>query len=76
LPQVATALLSRGAVTKIVVTTGSVQPVTSVTVGSQVSGTVSWLGADFNSIVQKGQIIARSIRRSSKRRWLRRAAAS
>jgi HlyD family secretion protein len=59
LPQVATALLSRGAVTKIVVTTGSVQPVTSVTVGSQVSGTVSWLGADFNSIVQKGQIIAR-----------------
>jgi HlyD family secretion protein len=28
-------------------------------VGSQVSGTVSWLGADFNSIVKKGQIIAR-----------------
>jgi HlyD family secretion protein len=36
-----------------------VQPVTSVTVGTQVSGTVSWLGADFNSIVQSGQIIAR-----------------
>jgi HlyD family secretion protein len=59
LPQVTTAVLSRGAVTKIVVTTGSVQPVTSVSVGSQVSGTVSWLGADFNSIVKKGQIIAR-----------------
>ncbi len=59
LPQVTTVVLSRGAVTKIVVTTGSVQPVTSVSVGSQVSGTVSWLGADFNSIVQKGQIIAR-----------------
>jgi HlyD family secretion protein len=59
LPQVTTAVLSRGAVTKIVATTGTVQPVTSVTVGSQVSGTVSWLGADFNSIVQKGQIIAR-----------------
>ncbi len=59
LPQVTTAVISRGAVTKIVATTGTVQPVTSVTVGSQVSGTVSWLGADFNSIVQKGQIIAR-----------------
>jgi len=59
LPQVTTAVLSRGAVTKVVVTTGSVQPVTSVSVGSQVSGTVSWLGADFNSIVRKGQVIAR-----------------
>ncbi len=59
LPQVTTAVLSRGAVTRIVVTTGSVQPVTSVSVGTQVSGTVSWLGADFNSIVRKGQIIAR-----------------
>jgi len=59
LPQVTTAVISRGAVTKAVATTGTVQPVTSVTVGTQVSGTVSWLGADFNSIVQKGQIIAR-----------------
>jgi HlyD family secretion protein len=59
LPQVTTAALSRGAITKIVVTTGSVQPVTSVSVGSQVSGTVSWLGADFTSIVKKGQVIAR-----------------
>jgi HlyD family secretion protein len=59
LPQVTTAAVSRGAVTKIVATTGTVQPVTSVSVGTQVSGTVAWLGADFNSIVQKGQIIAR-----------------
>jgi HlyD family secretion protein len=59
LPQVTTAVLSRGAVTKTVATTGTVQPVTSVSVGTQVSGTVSWLGADFNSIVKKGQIIAR-----------------
>ena len=28
-------------------------------VGSQVSGNISWLGADFNSIVKKGQVIAR-----------------
>ena len=40
-------------------TTGTVQPVTSVSVGSQVSGTVSWLGADFNTIVRKGQVVAR-----------------
>jgi HlyD family secretion protein len=59
LPQVTTTAISRGPVTKIVATTGTVQPVTSVSVGSQVSGTVSWLGADFNSIVTKGQIIAR-----------------
>ncbi len=59
LPQVTTAAVSRGPVTKTVATTGTVQPVTSVSVGSQVSGTVSWLGADFNTIVQKGQIIAR-----------------
>ena len=28
-------------------------------VGSQVSGNIQWLGADFNSIVKKGQVIAR-----------------
>jgi len=58
-PQVTTAAVSRGSVTRTVATTGTVQPVTSVSVGSQVSGTVSWLGADFNTIVQKGQILAR-----------------
>jgi HlyD family secretion protein len=39
--------------------TGTVQAVTTVQVGSQVSGTVEWLGADFNSQVTKGQVIAR-----------------
>ena len=39
--------------------TGTVQAVTTVQVGSQVSGTVSWLGADFNSQVTRGQLIAR-----------------
>jgi HlyD family secretion protein len=58
-PHVTTAAVSSGSITKTVATTGTVQPVTSVSVGSQVSGTVSWLGADFNSIVKKGQIIAR-----------------
>jgi HlyD family secretion protein len=59
LPQVVTAPASRGPVTKIVAASGTVQAVTTVSVGTQVSGTVSWLGADFNSVVRKGQVIAR-----------------
>ena len=38
--------------------TGTIEPVTSVTVGTQVSGIVSHLYVDYNSIVKKGQIIA------------------
>lgn len=38
--------------------TGSIEPVTSVTVGTQVSGIVSKLYVDYNSEVKKGQIIA------------------
>lgn len=54
-----TARVERGTVEVNVSATGTVQAVTTVQVGSQVSGTVSWLGADFNSQVKKGQIIAR-----------------
>ena len=39
--------------------TGTLEAVTTVQVGSQVSGTIQSLGADFNSIVKKGQVIAR-----------------
>lgn len=49
----------RGNVEVSVSATGTVQAVITVLVGSQVSGTVQWLGADFNSDVKKGQIIAR-----------------
>ncbi len=38
--------------------TGTIEPVTSVTVGTQVSGIVSKLFVDYNSIVKKGQVIA------------------
>ena len=38
--------------------TGTIEPVTSVTVGTQVSGIVSKLYVDYNSIVKKGQVIA------------------
>jgi HlyD family secretion protein len=58
-PTVATAIVSRGAIVETVSATGTVQAVTTVQVGTQVSGTVSWLGADFNSVVRKGQVIAR-----------------
>ncbi len=41
-----------------VTATGTIEPVTSVTVGTQVSGIVSHLYVDYNSVVKKGQVIA------------------
>src|SRR6478735_7435411 len=57
--QVNTAPLSRGDIVDTVGATGALQAVTTVQVGSQVSGNIQWRGADFNSIVTKGQVIAR-----------------
>jgi HlyD family secretion protein len=57
--QVMTAPVTRGDIVDSVGATGTLQAVTTVLVGSQVSGNISWLGADFNSIVKKGQVIAR-----------------
>ena len=57
--QVQTSPLTRGEIVDTVGATGTLQAVTTVQVGSQVSGNIQWLGADFNSIVKKGQIIAR-----------------
>ena len=57
--QVQHAPLSRGDIVDSVGATGTLQAVTTVQVGSQVSGNIQWLGADFNSIVKKGQVIAR-----------------
>src|SRR5262245_55732396 len=57
--QVNTAAITRGDIVDTVGATGTLQAVTTVQVGSQVSGNISWLGADFNSIVKKGQVIAR-----------------
>ena len=53
------AKVERGGITAAVATTGTVNPVTQVQVGSQVSGQVKELFVDFNSEVKKGQIIAR-----------------
>ncbi len=58
-PTVATAKVSRGDVAETVGATGTLQAVTTVQVGSQVSGIVQQLNADFNSLVHKGQVIAR-----------------
>src|SRR3954468_12781031 len=57
--QVNTSPITRGDIVDTVGATGTLQAVTTVQVGSQLSGNISWLGADFNSIVKKGQIIAR-----------------
>src|SRR5438093_13505413 len=57
--QVNTAPITRGDIVDSVGATGTLQAVTTVQVGSQVSGNIQWLGADFNSIVHKGQQIAR-----------------
>jgi HlyD family secretion protein len=54
-----TAVVERGDVSETVTATGTINAVTTVQVGSQVSGTVVQLFADFNSRVKKGQVIAR-----------------
>ncbi len=56
---VATAPITRGDVIDTVGSTGTLQAVTTVQVGSQVSGNIQFLGADFNSIVKKDEVIAR-----------------
>jgi HlyD family secretion protein len=50
--------VSKGDITMFVTATGTINAVTSVDVGTQVSGIVSKLYADFNSVVKEGQIIA------------------
>ena len=57
-PTFTTAAISRGDVISTVEATGTLEAVTTVQVGSQVSGTISALHADFNSKVHKGQIVA------------------
>ncbi|HST50790.1 MAG TPA: efflux RND transporter periplasmic adaptor subunit [Pyrinomonadaceae bacterium] len=53
-----TSRIERGNLRNTVTATGTLQAVTTVQVGSQVSGTISALYADFNSKVKKGQVIA------------------
>src|ERR1043165_8306352 len=56
--QYLTAKVERGNLRNTVTATGALQAVTTVQVGSQASGTISALYADYNSVVKKGQVIA------------------
>ena len=58
-PSLTTAAVTRGDIVNVVSATGTLQAVTTVQVGSQVSGTVESLHADFNAMVKKGQLLAR-----------------
>src|SRR5690242_1243858 len=56
---VTTATVSSGTIVRRIFATGTLQASRTVDVGTQVSGVIASLGADFNSIVYKGQVVAR-----------------
>jgi HlyD family secretion protein len=58
LQQYATAPVEQGSITSAVQATGTINPVTTVPVGSFVSGTVKYIFADFNTHVESGQVLA------------------
>lgn len=58
-PEYRFARVERGTITAAISATGTVNPVVSVQVGSQISGQVKEIYVDFNSAVKKGQVIAR-----------------
>ena len=57
--QIVQVAASSGDIVESVQITGTLQPLRTVNVGSQVSGVVSELNADFNSVVRQGEVIAR-----------------
>ncbi len=57
-PEVVHAPVSRGSIVETVQATGTIEPIRRVNVGSQVSGIVTRLHADFNSVVSRGQLLA------------------
>jgi HlyD family secretion protein len=58
-PQVIQATVSRGDIIEVVNATGTLEPMRRVDVGSQVSGVVQEIFVDYNSIVKKGQVLAK-----------------
>ena len=54
-----TAPVTRGAVTRAVTATGTVNPVLTIIVGTYVSGVIQSLECDYNTIVKKGQVCAK-----------------
>src|SRR2546425_1398775 len=57
-PNYQTAEVQQGDITAVVQATGTINPLTTVPVGSYVSGTVQYVFADFNSRVRAGQVLA------------------
>ena len=57
-PQYQTTAVERGELTQVVTATGTLNPVLNVTVGSQVSGRISKLNVDYNSMVKSNEVIA------------------
>ncbi len=57
-PEYQTAAIARGEILQVVTATGTLNPVTNVTVGSQISGIIQTLYADFNTRVTRGQVVA------------------
>ena len=57
-PQYQTVLVTRGDLTQMVTATGTLNPITNVTVGSQISGIIQTLYADWNSPVKANQVVA------------------
>jgi len=57
-PQYQTVPVTRGELTQLVTATGTLNPVTNVQVGCQISGTIQKLSADYNTVVKAGQLIA------------------
>ncbi|MBV8171437.1 MAG: efflux RND transporter periplasmic adaptor subunit [Candidatus Eremiobacteraeota bacterium] len=57
-PRYLTAPVTRANIDAVIQETGTVNPVNEVQVGTQVSGTISSLNVDYNSIVHKGQVLA------------------
>lgn len=58
-PQYKKEAVQKGDIESLVVTTGTLNPVTIVEVGSQVSGKIEEIKVDFNSVVKEGQVIAK-----------------
>ena len=58
-PQYQTVPVTRGDVTQVVTASGTLNPVLNVQVGSQISGNIAKLFADFNSLVKSNQVVAR-----------------
>lgn len=59
LPQYTTAKVTRGDLTRAVLTTGQLAPLVSVEISTQISGLITEVDVDFNTTVKRGQVLAR-----------------